>query len=131
MKLNTPSNSAVFNSFYLLLIDYIRRQLTHAGYFADRSLASSTTSSLSQPHEQMSAQSIFNPAAFRFCRAMTCDDYDRLLKNFVEAAEVAVEAGFDCLEVHCGHGYLLSQFLSPHLNPRTTLQERLQFPIKV
>jgi len=106
-------------------------QLTHAGYFADRSLAPAPLLSSSPRHEQMSAQSIFNPAAFRFCRVMTADDYDRLLRNFVEAAEVAVEAGFDCLEVHCGHGYLLSQFISPHLNPGTTLQERLKYPLKV
>mgnify|MGYP005996359661 CR=1 FL=1 len=101
-------------------------QLTHAGYFSDRSLASTPAS-----HEQMSAQSIFNPAAFRYCRAMSVKDHDNVLNNFVQAASVAVDAGFDCLEVHCGHGYLLSQFLSPHLNPNTTFEERLRFPLKV
>jgi anthraniloyl-CoA monooxygenase len=79
----------------------------------------------------MSAQSIFNPAAFSFCRKMTDNDRIQLLNNFVQASEIAVAAGFDCIEVHCGHGYLLSQYLSPHLNPGTTLEERLVFPLEV
>lgn len=104
----------------------IRLQLTHAGYFSDRSLASDAAT-----HEQMSAQSIFNPASFTFCRQMTTEDHAKVLNDFVEAAKVAVAAGFDCIEVHCGHGYLLSQYLSPHLNPNTTLEERLAFPTQV
>lgn len=79
----------------------------------------------------MSAQSIFNPASFTFCRQMTPDDHSKVLKDFVQAVEVAAAAGFDCIEVHMGHGYLMSQYLSPHLNPNTLLVERLAFPVKV
>jgi 2,4-dienoyl-CoA reductase-like NADH-dependent reductase (Old Yellow Enzyme family) len=102
-------------------------QLTHAGYFADRTLSENG----SEFHEQMSAQAIFNPASFTSCRAMTSGDKDRLCADFVKAALVAMRSGFDCLEVHCGHGYLLSQFLSPRLNPHESLVDRLAFPLRV
>jgi 2,4-dienoyl-CoA reductase-like NADH-dependent reductase (Old Yellow Enzyme family) len=43
---------------------------------------------------------------------------ERITEDYRRAAALAVEAGFDCLEVHIGHGYLLSSFLSPKLNRR-------------
>jgi 2,4-dienoyl-CoA reductase-like NADH-dependent reductase (Old Yellow Enzyme family) len=98
-------------------------QLTHAGYFSDPAL-----SELPLIHEQMSAQSIFNPAKFCFCREMSGEDRQQVCNDFVEAAKVAVRAGFDCLEIHCGHGYLLSQYLSPRLNSGKSLMERLAYP---
>jgi 2,4-dienoyl-CoA reductase-like NADH-dependent reductase (Old Yellow Enzyme family) len=52
-------------------------------------------------------------------RAMTADEIAQVPKDFAEAARLAQEAGFDAVEVHCGHGYLLSQFLSPAVNRRT------------
>lgn len=99
-------------------------QLTHAGYFADRELSAGE-------HEQISAQSIFNPSKFNFCRAMNECDRDMVAECFVNAAKAAVRAHFDCIEVHCGHGYLLSQYLSPKLNPGVCLSDRLQFPCRV
>jgi 2,4-dienoyl-CoA reductase-like NADH-dependent reductase (Old Yellow Enzyme family) len=103
-------------------------QLTHAGYFADRSLSSGESSSY---HEQMSAQSIFNPASFSFCRAMSVADKEKVCDDFVTASRVAARSGFDCLEIHCGHGYLLSQFLSPKLNPNQSFLNRISFPLQV
>jgi 2,4-dienoyl-CoA reductase-like NADH-dependent reductase (Old Yellow Enzyme family) len=52
-------------------------------------------------------------------RAMTADEIGLIPRAFAEAALLAQEAGFDAVEVHCGHGYLLSQFLSPAVNRRT------------
>lgn len=52
-------------------------------------------------------------------RAMDEDDLSRTIQAFADAARIAVEAGFDAIEVHCGHGYLVSQFLSPAVNRRT------------
>jgi 2,4-dienoyl-CoA reductase-like NADH-dependent reductase (Old Yellow Enzyme family) len=104
-------------------------QLTHAGYFSDRSLSESKV--LSSYHEQMSAQSIFNPASFSFCRAMSDSDKEKVCLDFVTAARVAVRSGFDCLEIHCGHGYLLSQFISPKLNPNQSFLSRISFPLQV
>jgi 2,4-dienoyl-CoA reductase-like NADH-dependent reductase (Old Yellow Enzyme family) len=51
-------------------------------------------------------------------RAMTEGDMDKVAGEFVRAARLAREAGFDAVEIHMGHGYLLSQFISPLYNKR-------------
>ena len=52
-------------------------------------------------------------------RAMTMEDMQRVTADFVQATLRAEQAGFDWLELHCAHGYLLSAFLSPLTNQRT------------
>lgn len=52
-------------------------------------------------------------------KAITEADIERVTADYERAASVAVEAGFDALEIHLGHNYLLSSFLSPKLNRRT------------
>jgi 2,4-dienoyl-CoA reductase-like NADH-dependent reductase (Old Yellow Enzyme family) len=52
-------------------------------------------------------------------RAVTEQDIERITREYANGARLAVEAGFDCIEVHLGHNYLLSAFLSPKLNRRT------------
>ncbi|PWT74043.1 MAG: bifunctional salicylyl-CoA 5-hydroxylase/oxidoreductase [Proteobacteria bacterium] len=69
-------------------------------------------------------------------RAMTRADMDRVRDEFVRAAKLGVECGFDILELHCAHGYLLSSFICPLTNLRTdayggSLENRLRFPIEV
>jgi anthraniloyl-CoA monooxygenase len=69
-------------------------------------------------------------------RAMTREDMDRVRDEFVRAAAGAVEAGFDLLELHMAHGYLLSSFLSPLANIRDddyggSLAGRVRFPLEV
>ncbi len=69
-------------------------------------------------------------------RAMTPDDMRRVIGEFVQAAERGAAAGFDWLELHCAHGYLLSAFLSPLTNQRTDayggdLAARAKFPLEV
>jgi anthraniloyl-CoA monooxygenase len=61
---------------------------------------------------------------------------DLIRDQFVAAAEAGVRAGFDLLELHCAHGYLLSSFLSPLSNQRTdgyggSLENRLRYPLEV
>ena len=68
-------------------------------------------------------------------RAVTEDDIARITEDYRVAGARAVEAGFDCIEIHLGHNYLLSSFLSPKLNRRTdswggTLLQRARFPAK-
>jgi anthraniloyl-CoA monooxygenase len=69
-------------------------------------------------------------------RAMTRDDMDRVLASFVRSTERAAACGFDWLELHCAHGYLLSSFISPLTNLRTdayggSLENRLRYPLAV
>ncbi|HJZ75251.1 MAG TPA: bifunctional salicylyl-CoA 5-hydroxylase/oxidoreductase [Vicinamibacterales bacterium] len=69
-------------------------------------------------------------------RAMTREDMERVTADFVASTGRAIEAGFDWLELHCAHGYLLSAFLSPLTNQRTdhyggSLENRLCWPLEV
>ena len=69
-------------------------------------------------------------------RAMTRADMDRVRDDFVHSTRLAAEAGFDWLELHCAHGYLLSSFISPLTNQRTdgyggSLDNRLRYPLEV
>jgi len=69
-------------------------------------------------------------------RAMTRADMDRVTADFVAATKRAAAAGFDWLELHCAHGYLLSAFISPLTNRRTdeyggSLANRLRYPLEV
>jgi 2,4-dienoyl-CoA reductase-like NADH-dependent reductase (Old Yellow Enzyme family) len=102
-------------------------QLGHAGWFAN-------------PHATGTAplgpSRTFSMYAQTFSRAMRAEDFARLTQAFANAARIAVEAGFDALEVHVGHGYLLSQFLSPYNNRRKdeyggSLENRARFPRQV
>ena len=63
-------------------------------------------------------------------------DMDRIRDAFGNAARMAEEAGFDIIELHCGHGYLLSSFISPLTNKREdgyggSLENRMRFPLEV
>lgn len=69
-------------------------------------------------------------------RAMTREDMDRVRDDFVRSTGWAAEAGFDWLELHCAHGYLLSSFISPLTNRREddyggSLENRLRYPLEV
>ena len=65
-------------------------------------------------------------------REMTRFDMDHVIAGFVETARGVVEAGFDGIELHCAHGYLLNQFLSSYSNQRTdayggSMENRFRF----
>jgi len=69
-------------------------------------------------------------------RELTRADLDRIRDDFVAAAGRGARAGFDLLELHCAHGYLLSSFISPIANQRTddyggSLENRLRYPLEV
>src|SRR5262245_13347393 len=75
-------------------------------------------------------------AGIPFARAMRHGDLTTVVDDFGRAAVLALEAGFDALEIHLGHGYLLSQFLSPATNRRRdawggALPNRLRLPLAV
>jgi anthraniloyl-CoA monooxygenase len=69
-------------------------------------------------------------------RELRRDEMGEIREQFVRAAEAGARIGFDLLELHCAHGYLLSSFISPISNQRTdeyggTLAHRLRFPLEV
>ncbi|HZB91384.1 MAG TPA: bifunctional salicylyl-CoA 5-hydroxylase/oxidoreductase [Stellaceae bacterium] len=69
-------------------------------------------------------------------RAMDDTDMDRVRDDFLRAARLADEAGFDMIELHCAHGYLLASFLSPLTNRREdayggSLDNRLRYPLEI
>ena len=69
-------------------------------------------------------------------REMTRDDMDAVRDDFVNAARLAQQAGFDLLEIHMAHGYLLASFISPLTNRRDdqyggSLANRMRFPTEV
>ena len=71
-----------------------------------------------------------------FCRALKTSELRELTENYRTAAERGVEAGFDAVELHMGHGYLLSQFRCPAINKRTdeyggSQANRARFPLEV
>jgi len=69
-------------------------------------------------------------------REMTRADMDQVISDFVRGTSMGMIAGFDMLELHCAHGYLLSSFITPLANRRTdeyggSLENRLRFPLEV
>ena len=68
--------------------------------------------------------------------AATREDMDRICAAFVDATEMAQRAGFDMIELHAAHGYLISSFISPLSNERTdeyggSLENRMRYPLEV
>jgi 2,4-dienoyl-CoA reductase-like NADH-dependent reductase (Old Yellow Enzyme family) len=105
----------------------VAAQLGHAGLVAD---------ARSNGMKSLAPSRRFSPPAKGLVPAANERDIDAVTADFVRAARCAVEAGFDAVEVHLGHGYLLSSFLSPRLNRRTdsyggSLENRARFPRQV
>ena len=69
-------------------------------------------------------------------REMTCADMDVVKQEFIDAVVRAERAGFDMIELHAAHGYLISSFISPLSNTRTdeyggSLENRMRYPLEV
>ena len=102
----------------------VSAQLGHAGLVAN---ARSNRTPTLAPSTRLSAP------AMALVRRATADQLDDVVGQFVSAARVAIDAGFDALEIHLGHNYLLSSFLSPNLNRRRdqyggSVENRSRFP---
>lgn len=79
---------------------------------------------------------IFSPLAMRFTREVDEADIARIVGEFSHGARLLADAGVDAVELHFGHGYLISEFLSPSLNRRTdgwggSLENRARFAREV
>lgn len=98
-------------------------QIGHCGNMTHRSTAGGT------PVGACTGFNLYSPT---FVRGLRDDELKRLALCFGDAVRTARDAGFDCVEVHAGHGYLISQFLSPYTNRRRdsyggSLDNRMRF----
>lgn len=84
-------------------------QLGHCGNMTHRSTCGEMP---------MGASAGFNMYSPTFHRKMNQKDIDFVVKSYGDAVRLAMKAGFDAVEIHAGHGYLISQFLSPYTNHR-------------
>lgn len=101
----------------------VSAQLGHGGVVATRKVNKVTPKAPSR---------FVNPQSFDYCRPITRDEIRTVVDQFGAAAQVAVDAGFDAVELHLGHLYLPSSFLSPLMNRRKdeyggTIENRARF----
>jgi 2,4-dienoyl-CoA reductase-like NADH-dependent reductase (Old Yellow Enzyme family) len=87
----------------------VSAQIGHAGPVAD---------ARSNRLPALSPGRTFSPLNLQFTKRATPDDLARIVDAHATAAKLAIEAGFDAVEIHLGHNYLVSAFLSPRLNHR-------------
>ncbi|RJF93146.1 NADH:flavin oxidoreductase [Sphingomonas cavernae] len=110
----------------------VSAQITHGGSFCQ-------IDDLSTPRAMSASGGIDKMGVLKgrfFQREMTRADMEMVTSEFARAAELAEQAGFDALEIHMGHGYLLNQFISPLSNFRKdgyggSAENRLRFPAEV
>ena len=98
-------------------------QLGHCGNMSHKSICGCL------PVGACSGFNLYSPT---FVRGLRADELPAMARNYGNAVRLAREAGFDAVEVHAGHGYLISQFLSPSTNHRRdefggSLENRMRF----
>ena len=146
----TPACTGIWNdeqeAAWRRIVDYVHThsdakialQLGHAGRKGSTQLG---WEAIDRPLPQgnwplLSASALpYLPGVSQVPKAMDRDDMERVLQDFVEATRRGAAAGFDWLELHCAHGYLLSSFLSPLTNQRSdpyggSLDNRCRYPIE-
>ena len=102
-------------------------QLGHCGYFANKKVIK---------RRPLGASRKYNLFQQSFCKSMSLSEIEEKIDDFAKAAKLAKQARFDAVEIHAGHGYLLSQFMSPYTNKRKdkyggSLENRMRFPASV
>ncbi|MDE6715324.1 MAG: NADH:flavin oxidoreductase [Muribaculaceae bacterium] len=85
-------------------------QLGHCGNMSHKKICGETP---------VGACTGFNMYSPTFVRGLKKDELKDIARQFGNAVKIAMDGGFDCVEVHAGHGYLISQFLSPYTNHRS------------
>ena len=146
----SPADSGIWNSdhakAYAPIAQFIREQgavpaiqLAHAGRKASTDLPWKGSGPLDAKNRGWQT---IAPSAVPFApghpvpREATAEDLETILGQFASAARRSSEAGFEVVEIHMAHGYLLHEFLSPLSNQRTdelggSLENRLRFPLRV
>ena len=102
-------------------------QIGHAGPVADAK---------SNGVQSLAPGKLFSPVSGKFSKAITPGEIERVTEDYANGAAIMAEAGFDSIEVHLAHNYLLSSFLSPKFNKRSddwggSLENRARFARQV
>jgi len=89
-----------------------------------------------EPWQTVSSSAIPFAEKWHTPHALTVEEIDQVVEAWAMAAQRAVRIGFDAIEIHCAHGYLIHEFLSPLVNSRTdrfggSLENRMRFPLAV
>ncbi len=105
----------------------VAAQIGHAGPVAN---------GRSNGHQALAASRMPSPLSMQMVRTATESDLRTVRQQYLDGVRLAVRAGFDSLELHLGHNYLLSSFLSPNLNRRKdslggSLHNRARFPREI
>ena len=105
----------------------VSAQIGHAGLVAQAH---------SKASRSMAPSTRFSFPAMGIVKGATRAQLDQVVADFEQATQVAIDAGFDAVEIHLGHNYLLSSFLSPNLNKRRddlggSIENRSRFPRRV
>ncbi|AFZ72436.1 oxidoreductase [Natronobacterium gregoryi] len=103
-------------------------QLHHAGR--------QTTTEETEGHQPVSASAVTDEFLGTEPRPLDTEEVEALVERFAEAADRAQRAGFDGVELHAAHGYLVGQFMSSRTNRRTDryggdLEDRMRFPLEI
>src|SRR3954463_11323054 len=114
-------------------------QLGHSGRKGSTKLpwdSGGADEALESGWEVIAPSAIPHAAKMPMPRQMTRADMERVCDEFVRATRMAEQCGFDMIELHCAHGYLLSSFITPLSNQRKdefggSLENRLRFPLEV
>lgn len=101
----------------------VSAQLGHAGPVAHKAITGV---------KPVAPSRFMNPTSFQFCREITKKEMSEVVNQFADAAEVAADSGFDAIELHFGHLYLVSSFFSRWINKRKdeyggSLENRTRF----
>ncbi len=102
-------------------------QIGHCGNMTHRSTCGQ------KPFSPSGRFNLYSPT---FTKKITIPEIDQIVEDFGKAVDLCRRAGFDCIEVHAGHGYFISQFLSPYTNRRKdeyggSLENRMRFMRRV
>ena len=146
----TPEDSGIWNSDQAKALAPVARfireqgavpaiQLAHAGRKASTDIPWKGSGPLDAKHggwQTLAASALPFAAGFPAPREATLQDLEIILGQFAAAARRSFEAGFEVVEIHMAHGYLLHEFLSPLSNQRSddfggSLENRLRFPLRV
>jgi len=102
-------------------------QLNHAGR---------QTSAATIGETPVAPSAVYNPLTEKTPKELTAEEVEALIEAYVAAATRSISAGFDGVQIHCAHGYLGSQFISPYTNKREdqwggSLENRMRFPLEI